>query len=323
MLFSDHEPDFAGIYKSCELCPRACRVDRTHTRHGEAKGFCGETDQVRVAHVGPHFGEEPPITGIRGSGTVFFSGCSLKCKFCQNHQISLGGMGETLDFHGLLEEIRQMILNKGVHNLNFVTPDHFMPHTVGVVSHLKKEHPGLPILYNFSGYQSVNMLKGLETYADIYLPDFKYSDTALARKLSGCADYPGKAIDAISEMVRQKGLLDCLVSEEAVATQGVLVRHLILPGAIENSINALTTLFIEFGPDLPISLMSQYHPVVHHEDSELNRTITDQEFEEVHNHAIQLGFRQMFVQFPEDYNGPSRVSSSFLPDFKKRKPFKV
>lgn len=321
MIFHNHEMDFSDLYKSCELCPRACGVDRTDTRDRKAKGFCGETDQVRVAHVGPHFGEEPPITGIRGSGTVFFSGCSLKCKFCQNHQISLGGMGETLDFNGLLEEIRQMILNKGVHNLNFVTPDHFMPHTVGVVSHLKKEHLSLPILYNFSGYQAVNILKRLEKYADIYLPDFKYADTALAKKLSGCANYPEKATDAISEMVRQKGFLDAAISGDELATQGVLVRHLILPGAVLNSINALTTLFIEFGPDLPISLMSQYHPVVHHEDSELNRTITDQEFEKVHDHAIQLGFKHMFVQFPEDYKSPSQGNPSFLPDFKKGEPF--
>lgn len=321
MFFINQEPDFADLYKSCELCPRACGVDRTLNRDGERKGFCGETDQVRVAHIGPHFGEEPPFTGSRGSGTVFFSGCSLKCKFCQNHQISLGGMGETLDFHRLVDKIRQMILKNGVHNLNFVTPDHFIPHTVGMVFLLKKEHPGLPILYNFSGYQSVKVLKSLEGVADIYLPDFKYSDSALAKKLSGCADYPGKAIDAISEMVRQKGLLDCLVSEDALATKGVLVRHLILPGAIENSINALTTLFIELGPDLPISLMSQYHPVVHHEDPEMNRTITDQEFRKVHDHAKQLGFKHMFVQFPEIYQDRSRDRPVFLPDFKNRQPF--
>ena len=322
MVFLNHETDLASIYKSCELCPRACRVDRTRGIPGEGPGFCGETDQLRVAHVGPHFGEEPPFTGCRGSGTVFFSGCSLKCKFCQNHQISLGGMGETLDFHRLVEKIRRMILEKGVHNLNFVTPDHFMPHTVRVVSHLKKERLGLPILYNFSGYQSVNVLKSLEKYADIYLPDFKYSDTALAKKLSGCEDYPEKAIDAISEMVKQKGFLNCLVSGDELAAKGVLVRHLILPGAIGNSINALTTLFVEFGPDLPISLMSQYHPVIQHEDPELNRTITDQEFEKVHGHAKQLGFKHMFVQFPERHGESVPDDPSFLPNFKEVQPFK-
>ena len=321
MLFPNHESDFKNLYKSCELCPRACEVDRTHPRNGKAKGFCGETDQVRVAYVGPHFGEEPPITGNRGSGTIFFSGCSLKCKFCQNHQISLGDMGETLDFHQLLHKIREMILQKRVHNLNFVTPDHFIPHIVQVISHLRKEHLNLPILYNFSGYQSVKILKRLERYADIYLPDFKYSDTTLAKKLSGCADYPQKAIDAITEMVRQKGFLDRMVTDNAPTTRGVLVRHLILPGAILNSINALTTLFVEFGPDLPISLMSQYHPVVHHEDPNLNRNIMDQEFEKVHDHAKQLGFTHMFVQFPRRYRDRSQGRPAFLPDFKNREPF--
>jgi len=267
------------------------------------------------------FGEEPPITGTRGSGTVFFSGCSLRCNFCQNRQISLGGMGETFSSNQLLEKIRRMILNNRVHNVNFVTPDHFIPHTVEVVSHLKTEHPDLPILYNVSGYQSVNILRRLERYADMYLPDFKYSDTALAKNLSGCADYPGKAMDAISEMVRQKGFLNAAISGDELATRGVLVRHLILPGAVLNSINALTTLFVEFGPDLPISLMSQYHPVVHHEDPELNRAITDQEFDKIHDHANQLGFNHMFVQFPEAYVESTLDDPSFLPDFKKREPF--
>ena len=145
-----------------------------------------------------------------------------------------------------------MLLKKEVHNLNFVTPDHFMPHAASLALQLKTEYPGLPVLYNFSGYQSLDLLKRLEAYADIYLPDFKYSDASLAKRLSGCADYPGKAIDAICEMVRQKGFLNCPTSRDELATKGVLVRHLILPEAVENSINALTTLFIEFGRHLPI-----------------------------------------------------------------------
>ena len=308
MRFSKNPPGLAGMYKSCELCPRACKVDRTHTSHEKPRGFCGETGRVRVAHVGPHFGEEPPITGTRGSGTVFFSGCSLKCKFCQNNQISLNGLGPELGFDQLLEAIREMLFKNRVHNLNFVTPDHFIPHTVRVVSHLKKEHPGLPVLYNFSGYQSVKVLKKLENYADIYLPDFKYSDKALAGRLSGCPDYPGKAMDAIYEMVRQKGVLDCVITGVEIASKGVLVRHLILPGSVENSINALTALFVEFGPDLPVSLMSQYHPVIHHEDLDLNRTVTVREFETVHGHAEQLGFKHMFVQFPEP-NGKKHLGA--------------
>ncbi len=317
MWFSAHKPDLTTIYKSCELCPRACRADRTHG----SPGFCGETAQLRVAYVGPHFGEEPPITGTHGSGTIFFSGCPLQCIFCQNHQISRGGMGETLGLHQLIEKSKQMILEKDVHNLNFVTPDHFMPHTVRVVSHLRKENLNIPIVYNFSGYQSVDALKNLERYADIYLPDFKYSDSALAKQLSRCPDYPQRAITAISEMVRQKGFLDSLISGAALASKGVLVRHLILPGAIENSLEALTILFIEFGPDLPISLMSQYHPVVHHHDPALNRTITDREFNRVYDHVRQLGFQHMFVQFPEPYPDRPPGRPFLLPDFKNRQPF--
>ncbi len=317
MRFSIQEPDLTAIYRSCELCPRTCRVDRTHA----SAGFCGETAQLRVAHVGPHFGEEPPITGTHGSGAVFFSGCSLQCAFCQNHQISRGGMGKAIGLPQLIEKIKQMILIEKVHNLNFVTPDHFIPHIVQVISHLRRENLILPTVYNFSGYQSEEMLKSLESHADIYLPDFKYSDSTLAGQLSRCSDYPQKALTAISEMVRQKGFLDCMISGSALAAKGVLVRHLILPGAIKNSIEALTILFIEFGANLPISLMSQYYPVVHHKNTELNRTITDQEFGEVYDHANQLGFQHMFVQFPETFRVYTTDGPLFLPDFKNKQPF--
>jgi len=245
----------------------------------------------------------------------------MKCKFCQNHQISSGGMGNIVDGGQLLKKIGRMVRDKGVHNVNFVTPDHFMPHVVRLAAHLKAEHPGLPMLYNFSGYQALNMLKGLERVADIYLPDFKYSDPSLAKRLSGCADYPEKAIEAISEMVRQKGFLNTLNSGDAPATEGVMVRHLILPGAVENSIQALTMLLIEFGPDLPISLMSQYHPVLHQKNPEMNRKITGEEFDGVYDHAKKMGFQFMFVQFPEHYHEPSREHPSFVPDFKRLDPF--
>ena len=323
MTLSEDETGFTGSYQLCGLCPRACGVDRTQGVPGKGPGFCGETNRLRVAYVGPHFGEEPPITGTRGSGTVFFSGCSLKCKFCQNHQISRGGVGEEMEVHGLLARIREMIHEQGIHNLNFVTPDHFLPHAVWVACRLKKEYPEFPVLYNFSGYQSLEILKELEPYADIYLPDFKYSDRSLAGRLSACADYPGKALDAISEMVNQKGFLNCPGSEDALATKGVMVRHLILPGAVENSIDALTMLFIEFGPRLPISLMSQYFPVTPQNEPEMNRPITEREFEKVYGHAKQLGFELMFVQFPEFSRRRSRKSPSFVPDFMKNQPFEV
>ena len=272
---------------------------------------------------GPILVRNLPLREHGARERFFFSGCSLKCKFCQNHQISRGGVGEEMEVHGLLARIREMIHEQGIHNLNFVTPDHFLPHAVWVACRLKKEYPEFPVLYNFSGYQSLEILKELEPYADIYLPDFKYSDRSLAGRLSACADYPGKALDAISEMVNQKGFLNCPGSEGALATKGVMVRHLILPGALENSIDALTMLFIEFGPRLAISLMSQYFPVTPQNEPEMNRPITEREFEKVYCHAKQLGFELMFVQFPEFSRRRSRKSPSFVPDFMKNQPFEV
>ena len=310
-------------YKCCGLCPRKCGVDRTRGIPGKGPGFCGETDQLRVAYVGPHFGEEPPITGILGSGTVFFSGCSLKCTYCQNYQISHRGLGQTISLRTLIEKIRRMILEEKIHNLNFVTPDHFLPHVVRILEVLKKEHPTIPAIFNFSGYQSLEALKRLERYADIYLPDFKYSDPSLAQRLSGCADYPDQGIDAISLMIRQKGFLNTPFSEGEPATRGVMVRHLILPGAVENSIKALTILFIEFGPDLPLSLMSQYQPVLHNKDSNLNRPLRNVEFDEVFDHARQLGFLRMYVQFPESSETRLEKRPSFVPDFRNRQPFET
>jgi len=177
----------------------------------------------------------------------------------------------------------------------------------------------LPMVFNLSGYQSVSLLKTAEEYADIYLPDFKYADRDLARKLSRCQDYPDVALAALSEMLSQKGFLDSLDPRQPLATKGVMVRHLILPGYVENSINALTTLFVEFGARLPLSLMSQYVPVTPQEAESLNRHLTEEEFNQVYSHAMELGFRHLFVQFPA-IDAPDR-KPPFLPDFRLDKPF--
>jgi putative pyruvate formate lyase activating enzyme len=310
--------DLIKPFESCCLCPRACRVNRC-TEGGAAKlGVCGETHQLRVAHVGAHFGEEPPIAGERGSGTVFFTGCSLKCSFCQNLQISQGGVGSALTTNGLVDRIEAMIQVLSVHNLNFVTPDHFFPHVFRVVDLLRAKGHTLPVIYNLSGYQSAELLRQAEDFVDIYLPDFKYADPRLAAKLSRCLDYPTFALEAIALMARQKGFLDTCVLEKGatVATKGLLVRHLILPGFVENSKEALTTLFIEFGPGLPISLMSQYHPVVRHRVGSLNRFLSEAEFDAVYHHGLELGFEHLFVQFPE-----KAAASPFVPDFERAEPF--
>jgi putative pyruvate formate lyase activating enzyme len=311
--------DLFSTYKECRLCPRRCGVDRTKR---EKIGFCGETDRLRLAYVGPHFGEEPPLTGTRGSGTVFFTGCSLRCSYCQNHQISHDGFGRESEADELARLLKATIKKDGVHNINFVTPDHFFPHVVSTLEILKKEVTGLPVIFNVSGYQSLDLLKDTNEYADIYLPDYKYSDPSLAARLSGCPDYPGLALDAIAEMVKQKGFLDRTEKGET-ALKGVLVRHLIIPGYPGNSINALTTLFLEFGSKLPLSLMSQYHAVKPQKDPLLNRRIRTDEFEKVYGHCLDLGFEEIFVQFPGQQGRALFPSESipFVPDFRKSRPF--
>ena len=304
-------------YRNCQLCPRNCQVDRTNSK----LGYCGETDRLRIAAIEAHFGEEPPISGTNGSCTVFFTGCSLKCVYCQNYQISHQGRGRYKSIEAVVDGIVQLVDEFQIHNVNFVTADHFFSHTIKIVDALRQSGISIPIVYNLSGYQRLNSLKMIETTADIYLPDFKYSDHQLAKELSNCADYPEVALAAIVEMIRQKGFLDSFNDHggEAVriATKGVLVRYLILPDQVKNSIDALTTLFLEFGKKLPLSLMSQYYPIKTFSCEFLNRTVTPAEFEIIHQHALELGFENMFLQYPE----PGATAHPFLPDFSNDRPF--
>ena len=310
--------DLLKLFKECRLCPRECGIDRTQESAKARSGYCRQDSRLRVAHAGAHFGEEPPISGARGSGTIFFSGCSLRCSFCQNRQISLEGAGDILSIEELYETAAGLIRRQNVHNINLVTPDHFFPYTFRLVELLRENGYSTPVLYNTSGYQSVETLKMAECCADIYMPDYKYSDPEIAGALSKCSDYPGRALEAISEMVRQKGFLDATQEGHEIASRGVLVRHLILPGKVQNSLDALTALFLEFGQDIPISLMSQYHPVTFHKDPDMNRRITREEFDTVYQHALDLGLKNMFVQFPV---GPTHGNPPFLPDFNEDEPF--
>jgi len=309
------------LFENCRLCPRECGVNRLKDGREALAGFCRETWRLRVGYVGPHFGEEPPITGTRGSGTVFFAGCSLRCSFCQNHQISRDGLGRIISDDELFERVCEMVQSHHVHNINLVTPDHFFPHAFNLVARLRERGYDLPIVYNLSGYQSKELLHKAEKYADIYLPDFKYADARLAGRFSKCRDYPEVALTAISEMVRQKGFLDTFEDEAPLAKKGVLVRHLILPGHVENSLDALTALFLEFGSFLPLSLMSQYTPVSPQEDQAMNRPLTREAFDRVYAHALDLGFENLFVQFPEEGQAALPHETPFLPDFRQEQPF--
>ena len=319
--------DLRAYYKACELCPRRCGVDRTC---GE-KGLCGEASRMRIATIEAHMGEEPPINGTHGSGTVFFSGCSLECLFCQNHQISRDGMGRTWSLKAVVDRVTSLHRERGIHNVNFVTPDQFFPHTVAIVRCLRDHEIHISTIYNTSGYQRVESLRLVEPVADIYLPDFKYADSALAQSMSRASDYVTVSLEALSEMVRQKGFLDVFASQGApssegkndrakLARRGVLVRHLVLPGYLENSLQALTMLFLEFGQDLPVSLMGQYTPVRSMpSDSPLSRMLTQDEFERVLEHAQDLGFKNLFVQCPEEV---AKDPYAFLPDFRSAVPFR-
>ncbi len=320
-----------GAYGRCELCPRMCQVDRT----SGGRGFCGESNVLRIAAIEAHFGEEPPITGENGSGTVFFSGCSLKCDYCQNHQISRDGLGQEWLVEEAVGRIAWLHGTGQIHNVNLVTPDHFFPHVARIVQGLREKGIRIPVVFNTSGYQRVESLRAMEPLVDVYLPDFKYSDSSLAKDLSRCPDYPSAALEAIAEMVRQKGFLRCTHGPRArgkgaravqetlpLASTGVLVRHLILPGLVHNSCDALTMLFLEFGADLPISIMSQYAPVRPSDrHPSLNRGVTPGEFRQVLDHAESLGFRDMFVQPPDESAERPGTERPFVPDFRRSRPF--
>jgi putative pyruvate formate lyase activating enzyme len=309
--------NYEEYFTACRLCPRQCGVNRLRGK----TGFCGELAQLRVASIGVHFGEEPPISGTRGSGTVFFSGCTLKCSFCQNYQLSHLHLGDTMTVVDVVHRLEELSSTQGIHNVNFVTPDHFFPYTREIVRELRKKNVLIPIVYNMSGYECVESLRNIEEYADIYLPDFKYADNRLAAHLSHCQNYSSIALDALAEMIRQKGFLDTFLAGQTnqIAQQGVLVRHLILPGQVQNSCDALSMLFLEFGKNLPVSLMSQYHPVAQCINHNLQRRITDDEFRQVYEHALSLGLQNLFIQYPEmQKNQPPE----FLPDFTKAQPFK-
>jgi len=320
--------DLLLLYRECELCPRRCGVDRT----AEEVGICREGVTLRVASVEAHMGEEPPISGVNGSGTVFFTGCSLRCIYCQNQQISHEGLGREWSVGELVERLIALCESAGIHNVNFVTPDHFLPHTVAVVEALRRRAIRIPVLYNLSGYQSLQSLRLIEPVADIYLPDFKYADPTLAGSLSRCPDYAAVALEALVEMVRQKGFLDSFLfggdhelhgvdrnRAQPVADKGVLVRHLVLPGQVQNSRQVLDMLYVEFGRDLPLSLMSQYVPIREFPEAPfLNRTVTAEEFHQVLEHAQRLGFSHLFVQYPEK---TASGVHPFLPDFSSVAPF--
>lgn len=291
-----------NYYEKCTLCPRNCGADRTKTT-----GFCGQRDKLYAARASLHMWEEPCISGENGSGTVFFTGCNLGCVYCQNREIADGHIG----FEITAERLAEIFLEqqgRGANNINLVTPTHYVPHIIGALDMVRGKSLKIPVLYNCGGYESVETLKMLEGYVDIYLPDFKYMDSAIAKKYSRAADYPAVAKKAIAEMVRQTG--ECAFDENGIMQRGVIVRHLVLPSYAENSKRVVEYLYNTYGNDIYMSIMNQYTPLKYVKDyPEINRKVTAAEYDEVIDFAADIGVENAFVQ------EGGTVSESFIPLF--------
>jgi len=275
---------------SCDICPRNCKVNRIMGQ----KGVCGSDYKLKVSSYHLHFGEEKPISGYNGSGTIFFTNCSLKCIYCQNYTISQLGEGDKIE----IEELAKIMLylqKIGAHNINLVTPTHFLPHILLALSISIKNGLKIPIVYNTSGYEKVEILKYLDGVVDIYLPDSKYMDSEISLKYSNAKDYPEINKLALIEMKRQ--VKNYEFDNRGIILKGVIVRHLILPNNVENSKKVLKNLYDNFGNNILISLMTQYYPSFKAiNDPFIGRRINKDEFKEVLNYFRELGFDESLVQ---------------------------
>lgn len=284
----------------CTLCPRRCRADRKN-----AVGFCGAESDLKVARAALHFWEEPPISGTRGSGTVFFSHCPLQCVFCQNREISSGGDGLSIT-DARLCEIFYELKTKGAHNINLVSPTQYADRIAAAICKVKTDGFDLPFVWNTSGYETVETVRMLDGLVDIYLTDFKYMSSTVAKRYSHAADYPAVAAAALREMLRQQPT--CSFDGELLQ-KGVIVRHLLLPANLADSKDVIDAFCEICGENAWLSLMRQYTPPSDCAYSELLRPITDAEYDEVVNYALLCGIKNIFLQDGES------VSESFIPAF--------
>lgn len=301
-LKNGNEKRILNMADICNACPRKCGVNRE-----EAIGYCGESNVVRLARAALHFWEEPCVSGTRGSGTVFFSGCNLGCVYCQNKKISRGKIGREVSV-GRLEQIFFELEEQGAHNINLVTPTHFAPQIKDAVASARCHGLDLPIVWNTGGYELEKTINELDGTVDVYLTDFKYMSGELAGKLSFAGDYPETAKKALNAMVKTKG--KPAFDENGLITQGVIVRHLVLPSHTDDSISVLKYLAETYGDDIIISIMSQYTPLEKNEKyPELNRKLTKYEYSKVLDAAEKLGIKNAYIQ------GGSAAKESFIPDF--------
>lgn len=294
--------------EQCQLCPRACGVDRAQGM----RGVCGETDRLRIARAALHFWEEPCISGKRGSGAVFFTGCQLRCVYCQNRMIAHGDVGREITVERLVDIFFELEA-QGANNINLVTPDHFIPQIAEAIRRAKEKQFPLPFVYNTSSFVTVEALRMLDGLIDIYLPDLKYLDEAHAREYSGASQYPQVAKAALQEMYRQVGavqLEERSGEEEPMLRRGMVVRHLLLPGALHDAKQIVAYLYETYKDAIYLSLLSQYtpgegvaeHPILH-------RRVRKKDYEALIDEAIRLGVENAFIQ------EGSAADESFIPAF--------
>lgn len=291
------------MLESCMLCPRNCKVNRH-----KSVGFCGASDKVKLAYYSLHQWEEPIISGENGSGTVFFSNCNLGCLFCQNKKISTdrNSYGKEIS-NDKLKEIFLKLQDLGAHNINLVTPTHYVPQIIDVLKEVKNKNLKIPVVYNTSSYENVSTIESLNGLIDIYLADLKYFDDELGNKYSKCNDYFKYASLAIGEMYKQTGKFQI---KDNLLVSGLVVRVLVLPGHVDDSKKIIKYLYDTYKDNIIISIMNQYTPVCKINDfPNLNRKLTDEEYDEVIDYACSLGIENAFVQEGETQ------SESFIPDF--------
>lgn len=288
------------ILKECNLCPRNCRINRY-----KQLGACGANEKLKIAYYSLHLWEEPIISGKNGSGTIFFSNCNLKCIYCQNRKISTGGYGKEIDSNKL-KEIMLSLQNDNAHNINLVTPTHYVPQILEVLKEIKNKELTIPVVYNTSSYENVSTIDMLDGMVDIYLADFKYFDDNLGVKYSNCKNYFIYASLAIDRMYRQVGNF---VIENDLMKRGLIVRILVLPGHVDDAIKIIDYLYAKYGNNIILSIMNQYTPIGCLDFDNLNRKITIEEYNKVIEYALKLGVEFAFIQDGETQN------ESFIPNF--------
>lgn len=289
--------------KLCSMCPRECGVDRIH-KNG---GFCRVPDMPVVSRAALHFWEEDCISGENGSGTVFFAGCNLQCVYCQNKEIAEGGYGKRITIDRLAAIFLEL-QEKGAENINLVTPSHYALQILKALKRAKKEGLSIPVVYNSSAYEKAEILKELKGYVDVYLPDFKYMDPLLGKRYSKAINYSEVAKEAIKEMVHQAG--EPVFDERGMMRRGVIVRHMVLPGHTKDSKAVIQYLHQTYKDRIYISLLSQYTPMKGLEEyPEINRRVSEREYEKVVDYAIELGVVNGFIQ------DRSVAKESFIPKF--------